>query len=91
MDLWDIEKGSLIRSLAGHRQTVYDVAFSGDGTRWCRRTCDRTLILWDAALGRELLILRGQSGSFLSVAFRPDAATTGGGDEDGAIRLFEAD
>ena len=54
-----------------HRQ-VMGVAFSPDGKRLASASWDKTVKLWDAADGQELLTLKGHTGDVTGVAFSPD-------------------
>ena len=48
------------------------VAFSPDGMRLAGIFSDKTVVVWDAQTGQELLSLKGHVDSVNSVAFSPD-------------------
>jgi hypothetical protein len=60
--------------LSGHADSVRSAAFSPDGTRIVTASNDKTVRIWDAATGNEILILRGHDGDVVSAAFSPDGA-----------------
>jgi WD40 repeat protein/tetratricopeptide (TPR) repeat protein len=79
---------------------VTGVAFSPDGRRLAGGFGDRTVKVWDAQTGQELLALKGHTGAVLSVAFSPDgrrlASTSGVWDGDnlqlvsGELKVWDA-
>src|SRR5262249_17758613 len=63
-----------------HTGMVRCLAFSPDGKRILSGSADRTLRLWDAATGAELLRMEDAAGAVNAVAFLPgDRAITGSG------------
>src|SRR5207302_11194331 len=86
--VWEAESGKLLVTLAGHHLSIASASFSPDGTKVVltymgirrlkytsgkvRNYSDRVARLWDAATGRELVVLRGHQSRVVSAAFSPD-------------------
>jgi WD40 repeat protein/serine/threonine protein kinase len=79
-----------LKTLRGHLDGVYAVAFSPDGQRIVTGSADMTAKVWEAASGRELLTLRGHKNEIHSVAFSPDGQRIVTGSYDGTAREWEA-
>ena len=76
----------MVRTLAGHRDRLYDVQFDPDGKTLATASGDHTVRLWDVATGGVVHILRGPE--FNSLQFSPDGARLVAGGEDGTARMF---
>ena len=48
-----------VRTLTGHSDTVFSVAFSPDGTRVVSGSADKLVKIWDAATGAEVSSFAG--------------------------------
>jgi WD40 repeat protein len=84
--LFDSSTGRLIAELAGHRDWLMTVAFSGRGGRAVTASLDGTARVWDTVNGRELTVLRSQGtllGATMNAAGDQVATISGG-----SVRLF---
>ncbi|CAE6472700.1 unnamed protein product [Rhizoctonia solani] len=80
-----------IRSLNGHSDAVYSVAFSPDGKSFASGGRNGALILWGTGSGKMLFDpLMGHSKRINSIAFSPDGAQLASGSEDKTIRLWSS-
>jgi WD40 repeat protein len=71
--LWDVASGREVRTLSGHTDWVWSVAFSPDGRLLASGSWDTTIKLWEVASGSEVRSLTGHPGFGVnSVAFSPN-------------------
>jgi WD40 repeat protein len=73
-----------------HTGTVLRVAFSPDGRRLALASDDRTVKVWDAVTGQEILNLQGHPDKVASVAFSPDGRRLASASEDGTVKVWDA-
>ncbi len=70
--LWDATNGQELKTLSGHTDLIWSVAFSPDSKQLASGSHDKSVKVWDIAKGDEIKTLTGKDGAFLSVAFSPD-------------------
>lgn len=58
--LWDIRMGQLLKTLQGHTNQVWSVAFSPQGKTLASGSSDETIKLWDVETGECLQTLRAE-------------------------------
>ncbi|KAJ0982079.1 hypothetical protein J5N97_010334 [Dioscorea zingiberensis] len=62
--LWDVERGSLLYSLNGHRQPVYSVAFSPNAEYLASGSLDQCVHIWSVKEGKIVKTYTGGGGIF---------------------------
>ena len=67
-----------------------DLAFSPDGKRIAAAGFDRTVKVWDAASGQEMLILKGHTDRVETLAFSPDGSRIASAGWDQTVKIWDA-
>ncbi|KIM85744.1 hypothetical protein PILCRDRAFT_65733 [Piloderma croceum F 1598] len=81
---------ALLLVLQGHEERVTSVAVSPDGTKIISGSADKTILVWDATSGAEVLPALRHESVVSSVTFSPDGRRIVSGSWDGAIRVWDA-
>ena len=91
--LWDVEKGTAVRSLAEglHSDNVCALRFSPDGTKLATGAADKFLKVVNVADGKEVRSMEGHTGHVLAVDWKADGKQLVTGSADGSIKLWEAE
>ena len=80
-----------LQQLQGHEDHVRSVAFSPDGLKIISGSDDKTIRIWDASTGVEMLPpFQGHEHYVSSVAFSPDGSKIISGSLDKTIRIWDA-
>lgn len=74
--------------LAGHRDTVTDLAFSLDGRLLASASVDSSVRLWNVEQGQQVTMLFDYAGRYWGVAFSPDGRLLASTSDDGILRLW---
>jgi WD40 repeat protein len=89
--IWDAARGRRLTVLRGHGGASSAFAFSFDSRLIATAGTDRTVILWEASTGRELLSLYdGHTQQISDVAFSPDGNRLATSAEDNTVKLWDA-
>jgi WD40 repeat protein len=96
IELWDLNTESIVKTLAGHTDRVFGLAFSPDSTLLASGSgmgpsdvSDFTVKVWDLESGRELRVLPGHRGDVHAVAFSPDGGLLASASTDYTVKLWD--
>jgi WD40 repeat protein len=92
--LWDLE-GALIRSFNHHTEAVHTLAVrprSGGSPLECASgSDDRTVRIWQPAIGRMVRIIRGHDGPIFATGYAPDGSALYSAGKEGVLRKLDVD
>jgi WD40 repeat protein/serine/threonine protein kinase len=91
IDLWDLDTGARRRTLVGHAQGVYSLAWRPGG-RFLASAAGGTpgeLRLWDTETGQTAASVLAHSGAVHAVAFTADGNRLASGGFDGRVILWD--
>ena len=86
--VWDMDNGSLIHRLQGHRSDVYGLAVFPDGIRCAAADRDGMVRIWDLEEGKSLVEFAAAERPVSSVAVSADGSLLATGSWSGEIRLW---
>jgi WD40 repeat protein/uncharacterized caspase-like protein len=89
LHLWDADSGNEINRFTGHSETVNSVAFSSDGRLALSASDDKTVRIWNAGSGKEILRLEHPVRVYTAI-FSPQDRLVLTGSDDGIARLWDA-
>jgi WD40 repeat protein len=84
------ESEALIRTLAGHDNSVLACAISPNGAFIVSASRDSTLKIWDAATGAERATLTGHTDWVYACAISPDEAFVVSASDDKTLKIWDA-
>jgi WD40 repeat protein len=86
--VWNVADGRLLRTLTGHRDTLYAAVPSPNGQHVATAGYDGQIILWDLASGEQLRNFVGHNGAVFDLAFSPDGRVLASASADQTIKLW---
>jgi WD40 repeat protein len=88
VQVWALQGPKLKHTLRGHKDVVWGVAYSQDGTRIVSGGEDGSVKVWDAASGTEVASYDWSIGKVRAIVFAPDGLTAAAGG-DGAVVVWD--
>jgi WD40 repeat protein len=88
--LYDTASGKRTALCVTHKEDVWALAFSPDGTRLASAGEEGIACVWNVATGAKIAECRGHTGKILGVAFRPDGVRLATASFDGTVRQWDA-
>jgi serine/threonine protein kinase len=79
----------LDKTLTGHSNVVWSVAYSPDGRYLASGSWDKTIKIWEVATGKQLRTLTGHSDWVNLVVYSPDGRYLASGGDDKTIKIWE--
>ncbi len=89
VQVWDVEKKSLLLSAPVSYDTVYGVSWSPDGSRIAFGCADNTVRAIDSKTGEQTLFCNAHNDWSLSTVFSADGSHVVSGGRDQAVKLVE--
>ncbi|WP_319056234.1 NB-ARC domain-containing protein [Streptomyces europaeiscabiei] len=86
--LWDVESGSVVRSIEASSEWVRSVAFSADGTQIASAGDDYAVRVWNVSDGTAIMTLEGSTAPVRSCSFTPDGTRIVAAGYDGHVRVW---
>ena len=88
--VWDATSGDHLTAYYGHKDSVYTVSWSPNGTRIASGGNDKTVQVWDATYGDHFLSYQGHTGTVWSVAWSPDNTRIASAGGDRTVQVWDA-
>jgi len=81
---------NLLMSLVGHTGSISSIQYSIDGSKIASGSNDKSVRIWDANTGKELLKMTGHEDFINSISFSPVGRRVASCSRDGSIRIWDS-
>lgn len=88
VSLLDLEKSKIVAQFPGHRDAIYAVAISPDGSWIASGGYDRVIRIWDVADQAEVVQLPGHQGPIYDLDFHPSGNLLASSSADQTVKLW---
>ncbi len=88
--IWQTSDWSRVRTLTGHRDSLYGATFSPDGQTLATASYDRDANLWNIATGEDLGEVSGHNDAVYAIAFHPNGKWLATASGDRTVKLWDA-
>ena len=89
LKIWNPADGRLLRTIRGHRDSIYAVALSPDARLVASGGYDQAIHLWQADSGRRLRSLAGHNGAVFDLAYHPGGKMLASASADRTVKLWD--
>ncbi|MEB3223274.1 MAG: WD40 repeat domain-containing protein, partial [Candidatus Sericytochromatia bacterium] len=89
LEVWDVDTGRLLRTVATHREAINAVSFTADGGRLATASDDQTIAVWDVETGEAVPAFGGHRAAVRCVAFGPGGTRVVSSGKDWTLRAWE--
>ena len=89
VQIWRTSDRTLLRTIAGHSDCIYAVAFSPDSATLATASYDKLIKLWDAQTGKEIRTLKDHIDAVYALAFTPDGRRLVTGAADRSVKIWD--
>jgi WD40 repeat protein len=89
INIWDVSKRKMVRTLKGHTDTIVCLRFTPDGKRLISSSKDKTIKFWDPWIEQSYVLVPGKIPfAIRHAAFSPDARLVAVAQEPVPARVF---
>ncbi|MDA1015402.1 MAG: hypothetical protein O3A00_13245, partial [Planctomycetota bacterium] len=87
--IYDVQTGKLIRSVEGHRDTMYAAVLSPNGEMLATGSYDKKILLWNAKTGTLIREIAGHNDAVYDLAFSPDNTLLSSASGDETVKIWQ--
>ncbi len=90
LHLWNVETGQIVREISdAHSDTIFDVAFSYDGSYLATSGADGVMKIFETETGRHIRSFEGHTHHVLGVSWRADGRLLATSGADNVVKVWD--